>query len=177
MEIIRESEIVETVDGKLKFWKNFVIRQDRIVSYGTWNDRSSKPTDMGSLRRTINTNERGPKVQETRAVASQEDCYLKAPGLTDLMFSELEDDIQRDLEVCEVIYTYRGEMRVSVLLRTYPRICKALQYKYLPQTTTSTDIIAIVLIEQIRKEIKVPWLLLSKRPGERRIREERKKRV
>lgn len=99
MEIIRESEIVETVDGKLKFWKNFVIRQDRIVSYGTWNDRSSKPTDMGSLRRTINTNERGPKVQETRAVASQEDCYLKAPRLTDLMFSELEDDIQRDLEV------------------------------------------------------------------------------
>jgi hypothetical protein len=26
---------------------------------------------------------------------------------------------------------------------------------------------AIVLIEQIRKEIKVPWLLLSKRPGEK----------
>lgn len=43
------------------------------------------------------------------------------------------------------------------------------------QATTSTDIIAIVLIEQIRKEIKVPWLLLSKRPGERRIREEDRK--
>lgn len=64
---------------------------------------------------------------------------------------------------------------MSVLSRTYPQICKALQYKYLPQATTSTDIIAIVSIEQIRKEIKVPWLLLSKRPGERRIKEERKK--
>ena len=64
---------------------------------------------------------------------------------------------------------------MTVLSRTYPQICKALQYKHLPQATTSTDIIAIVLIEQIRKEIKVPWLLLSKRPGGRRIREERKK--
>lgn len=73
------------------------------------------------------------------------------------------------------IYIARGKCEVSVLSKTYPRTCNALQYKYLPQATTSTDTIAIVLIEQIRKEIKVPWLMLSKRPGKRRIREEERK--
>ncbi|KGO42782.1 hypothetical protein PEX1_084530 [Penicillium expansum] len=45
----------------------------------------------------------GPKVQETWAVASEKDYYLKAPGLTDFLYSELEDGIQRELEVCEVL--------------------------------------------------------------------------
>lgn len=35
-------------------------------------------------------------------MASQEDCYRKAPGLTYFLYSELEADIQRELEVCEV---------------------------------------------------------------------------
>jgi hypothetical protein len=34
---------------------------------------------------------------------------------------------------------------------------------------------AIVLIEQIRKEIKVPWLLLGKRPGEKNQKRKRGK--
>ncbi|KAJ5193582.1 hypothetical protein N7449_009724 [Penicillium cf. viridicatum] len=106
MDIIRESEAFETIDGKLKFcWKDFVVRQDSIVYYGTWNDQLSKPTDISQLKklRTINTNERGPKVQETWAVGSQEDGYLKALCLTDFLYSELEYDIQRELEVCEVL--------------------------------------------------------------------------
>lgn len=36
-------------------------------------------------------------------MASQEDCYRKAPGLTYFLYSELEADIQRELEVCEVL--------------------------------------------------------------------------
>ncbi|CRL24420.1 unnamed protein product [Penicillium camemberti] len=53
---------------------------------------------FGTKLRTINTNKRGPKFQETWAVASQEDCYRKAPGLTYFLYSELEADIQRELE-------------------------------------------------------------------------------
>lgn len=36
-------------------------------------------------------------------MASQEDCYLKALGLTDFLYSELKHDIQRELEVREVL--------------------------------------------------------------------------
>ena len=106
MEIIRESTTFETVDGKLKFcWKSFYVRQDGIVYYGSWNHRSSKPTDISQFKKltTIKTNERGPKIHDTWAVASVEDCYIKAPNISDFIRPDLEDDIQRELEVCEVL--------------------------------------------------------------------------
>ncbi|CAG7944733.1 unnamed protein product [Penicillium nalgiovense] len=106
MEIIRESTTFETVDGKLKFcWKSFYVRQDGIVYYGSWNDRSSNPTDDSQFKKstTIEMNEIGPKNQDTWAVASEEDCYLKAPDITDFTRPDLDDDIQRELEVCEVL--------------------------------------------------------------------------
>ncbi|KAJ6127724.1 hypothetical protein N7471_008941 [Penicillium samsonianum] len=106
MEIIRESTTFKTVNGKRKFcWKTFFVRQNGILYYGSWDDRSSKPTDISQLKnlRAVKINDRGPKVQETWAVASEEDCYLKAPDLIDFLYSELEDNIQCELEVCEVL--------------------------------------------------------------------------
>ncbi|KAI2714272.1 hypothetical protein CBS147354_7441 [Penicillium roqueforti] len=106
MEIIRESTSFETLDGRVMYCcKNFVVRQDGILYYGSWNDRSSKPTDISQFNdlRTITTNDRGPKMQDTWAVASEEDCYLKTPGVVDFLYSKLEDDIQCELKVGEVL--------------------------------------------------------------------------
>jgi serine/threonine protein kinase len=106
MEILYESTIYETVDGKSKFFrKSYYVRQDSITYYGSWKDQSSKPTDLSQFEKLtiIKTHDRGPKIQDTWALASQEEYYLKAPAVNDFIHSDLERTIQRQIEIWEVL--------------------------------------------------------------------------
>ncbi|KAJ5427476.1 hypothetical protein N7491_007918 [Penicillium cf. griseofulvum] len=106
MEILAESTIYQTVDGKDKFFrKSYFVRQDGITYYSSWKDQSSKPTDISQFEKLtiIKTHDRGPKIQETWAVVSQEEYYLKAPVINEFINPDLEHTIQCELEIWEIL--------------------------------------------------------------------------
>jgi serine/threonine protein kinase len=106
MEIIQQCETFKEENGKLQFcWQNFYVRHEGNIHYGTWDDRSTKPTHPSQLRnlKRIKTEDIGPEVQETWAVTLEQNCHFKAPGLNDLHDPGLEDTIRREVEINEIL--------------------------------------------------------------------------
>lgn len=106
MEIIQQSETFKEENGKLQFcWQSFYVRHEGNIHYGTWDDRSTKPTRPSQLRnlKQIKAEDIGPEVQETWAVTLEQNCHFKAPGLSDLHDPGLEDTIRHEVEINEIL--------------------------------------------------------------------------
>lgn len=73
--------------------------------YGTSHDRESEPLTVGELEdlTPINTLDRGPLVEEGWSVISGLGCYIKSPNLMMYLEEDLEGQIRREVEVCEIL--------------------------------------------------------------------------
>ncbi|KAJ5728599.1 uncharacterized protein N7483_003107 [Penicillium malachiteum] len=94
MEIIQKTESFKRIDGKIKFsYVQIFIRQDGILYSGKWTNRFNPPTT-------------GPRVIATWTIYIQAPdltIYVKTPSLLAYTDEDLESQITREIEACEIL--------------------------------------------------------------------------
>ncbi|EHA28287.1 hypothetical protein ASPNIDRAFT_43403 [Aspergillus niger ATCC 1015] len=119
MEVVQKNETFKKIDGKMKFsYVEVFVRQDGILYSGKWTDRFQSPKTLEDLDevKQIQTADRGPEVK-----ASWSAVYVKTPSLLAYVNGDLEKQITREVETCEIllrhphpnIATYYGYMETN----------------------------------------------------------------
>lgn len=116
MDIIQKNEAFKRIDGKMKFsYVQTFVRQDGILYSGKWTNRLDSPKKLEDLQevKRIPTEDRGPEVNTSWSAV-----YVKTPSLLAYVDGNLEKQITREVETCEIlrknphpnIATYYGYM-------------------------------------------------------------------
>lgn len=107
MEIIKTSEAFKRVDGTFQFqYVHGIVQHDGCMYIAKWKDRRQVPCDFSKLYdvKPLVTEGRGPRLLPSWTVVQGHECYVKTPDLWAFaQGSELEDRIQREVEVCELL--------------------------------------------------------------------------
>ena len=107
MEIIQSSEAFKFAGNKLEFdCVKGIVRYNQIVYFGKWKDRRCPPRSLSELYdvKPVKTDDRGPAVQPSWTVASEQGYYIKTPSLFDYAGTlDLERQILREVETCEIL--------------------------------------------------------------------------
>ncbi|KAJ5151967.1 hypothetical protein N7492_010262 [Penicillium capsulatum] len=101
MEIIQKNEAFQNINGKMQFsYIQICARQDGILYSGKWTHRFTLPQSLDDLRdlKEIPTEDRGPEVK-----ASWSAVYIKTPNLLSYANKNLERQITREIETCELL--------------------------------------------------------------------------
>ncbi|KAL4791037.1 kinase-like protein [Aspergillus venezuelensis] len=102
MEIINRSEGFKTGNsGRLAFaYVQYFVQQNGILYRGKWHDRFNDPQTLGQLDNVqeVQTKDRGPEMQD-----SWSQIYIKTPSLFQYATADLEDQLQREVSVCETL--------------------------------------------------------------------------
>lgn len=110
MEIIQSAEAFTVVGHKLKFdCVKGIVRHNDSVYFGKRRDRRRSPLGLSELYdvKRVETEDRGPKVQPSWTVVSDQSCYIKAPSLFDYAGApDLERRILREAETCEILRSH-----------------------------------------------------------------------
>ncbi|KAL4970675.1 kinase-like protein [Aspergillus stella-maris] len=100
MEIVNRSEGFKTGDsGRLAFaYVQYFVQQDGILYRGKWHDRFNDPEMLNQLDdvQEVQTKDRGPEIQD-----SWSQIYIKMPSLFQYATADLEDQLRREVSVCE----------------------------------------------------------------------------
>lgn len=119
MEVVQKNEAFRKIEGKMKFaYVECFVRQDGILYSGKWTNRFESPKTLHDLDevKQIPTADRGPEVK-----ASWSAVYVKTPSLLAYVNGDLEKQIAREVEACEIlrkhshpnIATYYGFMETN----------------------------------------------------------------
>ncbi|KAK4141710.1 kinase-like domain-containing protein [Dichotomopilus funicola] len=110
MEIIQSAEAFKVVGNKLKFHcVKGVVRHNDSVYFGKWKHRRRSPVDLSELYdvKRVETDDRGPRVQPSWTIVSEQSCYIKTPSLLDYAGApDLERRILREVETCEILRSH-----------------------------------------------------------------------
>ncbi|CAG8126684.1 unnamed protein product [Penicillium olsonii] len=101
MEVIQENEAFRRIDGKMKFsYIQVFVRQDGILYSGKWTNRSYSPKTLEDLQelKEIPTEDRGPEAKPSWSA-----IYVKTPSLLAYIDGNLEKQIAREVETCEIL--------------------------------------------------------------------------
>ncbi|KAJ5771251.1 kinase-like protein [Penicillium nucicola] len=101
MEIVQKNEAFKRVDGKMKFsYVQVFVQQDGILYSGKWTNRLVLPKNLEDLQEVqrIPTEHRGPEMRTTWSAV-----YVKTPNLLAYANSDLESQIAREVDVCEIL--------------------------------------------------------------------------
>ncbi|KAB8218923.1 kinase-like protein [Aspergillus novoparasiticus] len=104
MEVVQKNEAFQKVDGKMKFaYVQIFVRQDGILYSGKWTNRLDSPRTLNDLQevKQIPTEDRGPEVSPTWSAV-----YVKTPILLAYIDGDLEKQITREVETCEILRKY-----------------------------------------------------------------------
>ncbi|GKZ35724.1 hypothetical protein AbraIFM66950_006476 [Aspergillus brasiliensis] len=118
MEIVQKNEAFKKIDGKMQYsYVQIFARQDGLLYTGKWTNRYEPPKTLDEIDdlKHIPTEDRGPEVKPTWSAAA---VYVKTPSLLAYVMGDLEKQIAREVEACEVlrkhphpnIATYYGYM-------------------------------------------------------------------
>ena len=106
MEIVWSREAFKKVDGKLQFsYICIIVRQNNALYSAKWKDRFNGPHDLSQLSdvQQLVTENRGPEMRPDWALMQPLYCYVKLPKLVEYASKDLENQILRGVEVCEVL--------------------------------------------------------------------------
>ncbi|KAK0718732.1 kinase-like domain-containing protein [Apiosordaria backusii] len=110
MQIIQSTEAFRIIGNKLKFdCVKVIVRHNDSVYFGKWTDRRRSPLCLSELYdvERVKTDGRGPKVQPSWTVVSEQSCYIKTPSLLDYAGApDLERRILREVETCEILRSH-----------------------------------------------------------------------
>lgn len=101
MEVIQKNEAFRRIDGKMKFsYVQVFVRQDGILYSGKWTNRLNSPKTLDDLQelKEIPTEDRGPEVKTAWSA-----IYVKTPSLLAYIDGNLEKQIAREVETCEIL--------------------------------------------------------------------------
>ncbi|CAG8147937.1 unnamed protein product [Penicillium nalgiovense] len=101
MEVIQKNEAFRRIDGKMKFsYVQVFVRQDGILYSGKWTNRLNSPKTLDDLQelKEIPTEDRGPEVKTDWSAT-----YVKTPSLLAYIDGNLEKQIAREIETCEIL--------------------------------------------------------------------------
>ncbi|KAJ5778391.1 kinase-like protein [Penicillium odoratum] len=101
MEIIQKNEAFRRIDGKVEFsYVQIFVRENGILYSGKWTNRLHLPKTLDDLQevKQISTEDRGPQVHTTWSA-----IYVKTPSLLAYVDGNLEQQIAREVETCEIL--------------------------------------------------------------------------
>ncbi|KAJ5550361.1 hypothetical protein N7535_001702 [Penicillium sp. DV-2018c] len=101
MEVIQKNEAFRRIDGKMKFsYVQVFVRQGGILYSGKWTNRLNSPKTLDDLQelKEIPTEDRGPEVKTAWSA-----IYVKTPSLLAYIDGNLEKQIAREVETCEIL--------------------------------------------------------------------------
>jgi serine/threonine protein kinase len=101
MEILQKNEAFKRIDGNMKFsYVQVFAQQDGILYSGKWANRLDTPKRLDDLQelKQISTEDRGPEVNITWSAV-----YVKTPSLLAYANGNLEKQISREVETCEIL--------------------------------------------------------------------------
>lgn len=101
MEVIQKTESFKIVNGKPEFsYVRLFVRQDGVLYTGKWSNRFDLPKALEDLRDIdeVLTENRGPEVDSTWS-----GVYMKSPDLLAYINPNLETQIAREVETCEIL--------------------------------------------------------------------------
>ncbi|OQD77378.1 hypothetical protein PENANT_c108G10381 [Penicillium antarcticum] len=104
MEIVQKNEAFNRVGGKMKFsYVQIFVQQDGNLYSGKWSNRSDLPKSLEDLQEVerIPTEHRGPEMRTTWSAV-----YVKTPSLLAYANGDLEKQIAREVDACEVLRKY-----------------------------------------------------------------------
>ncbi|RAL15699.1 uncharacterized protein BO97DRAFT_458571 [Aspergillus homomorphus CBS 101889] len=101
MEVIQKNEAFKKIDGGMKFsYVQVFVHQDGKLYTGKWMNRFDSPKTLEDLQdvKQIPMDGRGPKVNHAWSA-----IYMKTPSLLALVDGDLEQQITREVETCEIL--------------------------------------------------------------------------
>lgn len=101
MEVVQKNKAFKKIDGKMKFsYVQVFVRQGDILYSGKWTNRLDSPKTLDDLQevKQVPTEDRGPEVNTTWSAV-----YVKTPSLLAYVDGNLEDQISREVEICEIL--------------------------------------------------------------------------
>ncbi|KAL4935318.1 hypothetical protein BDV06DRAFT_234434 [Aspergillus oleicola] len=101
MEVVQTNEAFKRVDGKMRFsYVQVFVSQDGILYTGKWTNRLDLPKTLEDLQevKQITTEDRGPEVNTAWSAV-----YIKTPSLLAYIHGNLEKQIAREIETCEIL--------------------------------------------------------------------------
>jgi predicted membrane-bound mannosyltransferase len=109
MEVAQKNEAFKRIDGKMKFsYVRVFVRQDGVLYSGKWTNRLELPKALEDLQEVnrIPTEDRGPEVNNTWSAVSIAGpaVYTKTPSLLAYAHGNLEKQITREVETCEILH-------------------------------------------------------------------------
>ena len=103
MEVVQKNEAFKRIDGEMKFsYVRIFVRQDGTLYSGKWPNRLDLPKTLEDLQevKRIPTEDRGPAVDSTSTWSA---VYVKTPSLLAYIDGDLEKQITREIETCELL--------------------------------------------------------------------------
>lgn len=101
MEVVQKNEAFKNINGKMQFaYVQVFVRQGGILYSGKWTNRLDSPKTLDDLQevKRVPTEDRGPEVKTTWSAV-----YVKAPSLLAYVDGNLEEQISREVETCEIL--------------------------------------------------------------------------
>lgn len=101
MEIVQKNEAFKRIDGEMRFsYVQIFARRGGILYTGKWPNRQESPNTLEELQelKQIPTENRGPDVQPTWSAV-----FVKTPSLLAYADGNLEKQISREIEACEIL--------------------------------------------------------------------------
>ncbi|KAL4934757.1 hypothetical protein BDV06DRAFT_208325 [Aspergillus oleicola] len=101
MEVVQKNEAFKRIDGKIKFsYVQIFVSQGGMLFTGKWMNRLDSPKTLDDLQevKQIPTEDRGPEVNTTWSAV-----YVKTPSLLAYINGNLERQIAREVETCEIL--------------------------------------------------------------------------
>lgn len=102
MEIVQKNEAFKRVDGEMKFsYVRVFVMEGGMLYTGKWTNRFELPKKLDDLHeiKQILTKDRGPEVKNQAWSA----VYIKTPSLLSYTDGNLEKQITREVETCELL--------------------------------------------------------------------------
>jgi len=153
MEIVKSAEAFKKVDDSYKFsYLQLIVRKNGRLHTAKGPHREPNLSELYDIE-PLETEDRGPKVKPTWAVLdSPNDYYVKTPDLWAYTSPNLEQQILREVEACELLKThphpniavYKGcrstNGRVSGIY--FQRYTSTLQEKVNPRCLSKSDFLS-----------------------------------
>lgn len=101
MEVVQKNEAFKRIDGKMKFYYVQVfVQQGGLLYSGKWKNRLDSPKTLDDLQevKQVPTEDRGPEVNTAWSAV-----YVKTPSLLAYVDGNLENQITREVEICEIL--------------------------------------------------------------------------
>ncbi|KAL4926589.1 putative Rho-associated protein kinase [Aspergillus undulatus] len=101
MEVVQKNEAFNRIDGKMRFsYVQVFVLQDGILYTGKWMNRLDLPKTLEDLQEVqqIPTEDRGPETSTAWSAV-----YVKTPSLLAYINGNLEKQIAREVETCEIL--------------------------------------------------------------------------